>query len=224
MHPRDHADPVVGSGIATCRELGLGGVHALVVESGFEVRVTLGEPERATVRVDDNVVDLVEIRLTGSMLHLGLRPGANVRNATLSAEVTLRALDHATVSGASRMTFPLELVGDGLVLTALGMSEISGPIRLEEVRAGASGASRLALVGEVRRLVVAASGASELQLSGLVAADLDVTLSGASVADVTVRDVLAAEAGGASVLRYAGSPRIVRQQATGASSIEQAEL
>ncbi|MGH3569799.1 MAG: GIN domain-containing protein [Pseudonocardia sp.] len=222
MHPRSHLDVVVGSGVPTCRELGLGGVRALVVESGFTVRVAIGEPEKATVEVDDNIADLVEIRLTGSVFHLGLRPGAQVQEATLSADVTLSALDHVTVGGESRMTFVPELAGQALVLTVLGMSEIGGTIQIEQVRAGASGASRLALTGEVRRLVVAASGASELELSRLVVADLDITLSGASVADVTVDDALAAEVGGASVLRYAGNPQIVRQQATGASTIGRA--
>lgn len=212
---------VVGSGVPTTRELATGAASALIVDSGFAVRLRIGEPASATVRIDDNIAELLEVRCGGSLLHLGLRRGALVRGTCLTAEVTLRTLEQATVSEGSRLRFVDVLTGRDLLLTATVMSEISGDVRFGQVRAGVSGASVLALAGKVGRLVVAASGASELRLADLAAESVEATLSGASLAEVAARDSLAVEAGGASVLRYRGNPHVVRQQATGASSIEQ---
>lgn len=117
------------------------------------------------------------------------------------------------------MSFDSELSGEGLVLSVLGMSEICGPIHIERVQVGMSGASRLELSGAARRLGVSASGACEVMLAGLTVAELDARLAGASTAEVTVRDTLTVQASGASTLRYHGSPRIVRQQSAGASSV-----
>jgi hypothetical protein len=213
-------DAVIGSGRPTTRDVGITGANALVVEAGFAVHVTIGEPERATLRIDDNLVDLVQTRLDGHRLYLGLQPGVSIRASSLSADVTVKQLNEVTASDASVVRFGSELTGDELVLTALSMSEISGPIRVDRVQAGVSGAGRLGLSGRARRLAVAASGASELTLAGLAVAELDARLSGASVADVTVSETIAGEASGASTLRYRGDPRVVRRQSTGASLID----
>ncbi|NMH97851.1 GIN domain-containing protein [Pseudonocardia acidicola] len=215
------ADPPTGSGHPVAVHVPVPGVTTLVVEAGFTVHVHIGEPEQAIVRMDDNVTGMVEARVDGARLRLGLRPGAAVREATLSAEVTVRHLDQVTAGGASQVRFDSDLIGDNLLLTAAGKSEIGGPIRMTRTQAGVSGASRLALSGQVGRLQVAASGASELTLSALAVTDLDATLSGASHADTAVSGTLAGEVSGASSLRYRGSPRTVRRQVTGASSIDQ---
>lgn len=209
----------LGSGKPTMRHVPADGVTVLLVEAGFSVQVTIGEPEEVTVWMDDNLVDLVETRVDGNQLRLGLRPPSRVRGATLSADVTVRSLEQITVSGASQVRLDSELVGARLVLTVLGTSEISGVIRAERVQAGVSGASRLALSGQADKLVAAASGASELVLAELTVADLDAVLTGAAVAEVAVRDTLAVQASGASLLRYRGSPRVTRQQSTGASAV-----
>lgn len=216
-HPRN--GPISGSGTPAVRHVAAPGVTVLLVDASFLVHVRLGEPEQAVIRCDDNLVDLVEARIDGNQLRLGLRPRLQVRAATLYAEVTIRYLEQITAGGASRVRLDSKLVGEGLVLSVLGMSEICGPIRIERVQVGMSGASRLELSGEVRRLGVAASGACELMLAGLAVAELDARLAGASTAEVTVRDTLTVQASGASSLRYHGSPRTVRRQSTGASSV-----
>lgn len=210
---------ISGSGTSTTLYLPTRGVTVLLVDAGFSVHVRIGEPEQAAVRIDENVADLIEAWIESNQLRLGLRPGSHVRNATLSAEVTVRRLDQVTAAGTSQVHLDSELVGERLVLTVLGMSEITGALRVERVEAGMSGASRLVLSGQVERLGITASGASEVMLSGVAVSDLDARLSGASTAEVTVRDTLTVQTSGASTLRYRGTPQIPRQQSTGASTV-----
>jgi hypothetical protein len=179
----------------------------------------MGGPEQATIRMDDNVTDRVEATVTGNQLRLGLIPGASVRNATLSAEVTVGQLDRLGTSGDSRVALVSALTSPTLQLVLAGASAVTGPVTADQVQATVSGAATLGLAGQVKDLRVSAAGASQLSLADLAVRRLDVTLSGASRATVTVSDTLAAQAAGASVLHYRGTPAITHQQISGASSI-----
>lgn len=189
---------VTGSAHTASQVIPLPGVTSLVVEANFVVHVTEGEPEQATVRVNDNLVDLVDATVTGNQLRLGLKPGANVSNPTLSAEVTVAHLDSIDVRGAGQVT---------------------GSIETDHLTATGSGASTLTLSGHVRALQLSGSGASHWLLSDLAVGDLDAILSGASNATVMVSGTLAGQADGASTLRYRGTPTITRQQTSGVASI-----
>lgn len=98
--PRTRA--VSGSGIPATRRVAAPGVTVLLVDASFLVHVRLGEPEQAVIWCDDNLVDLVEARIDGNQLRLGLRPRSQVRAATLSAEVTIRYLEQITAGARAR--------------------------------------------------------------------------------------------------------------------------
>ncbi len=210
---------VTGSGELTSRQFSVTGVTTLDVGGSFVVQVTIGQPEQATIRVDDNLAGLVEATVTGDRLRLGLKPGANVRNATLSADVTVASLDRLTTSGVSEVRFGSDVVGEQLQVDASGASRVAGPVSVDQVLASASGASTIALSGDVGHLDLSGSGTSGLRLPHLSVRDLDVVLTGSSCATVAVRDTLAARASGVSALRYSGTPRITRQETSGVSSI-----
>ncbi|MGH3671824.1 MAG: GIN domain-containing protein [Pseudonocardiaceae bacterium] len=189
---------VTGSAHTASQVIPLSGVTSIVAGANFVVHVTEGSPEQATVRVNDNLVDLVDASVTGNQLRLGLKPGATVSNATLSAEVTVAHLDSLDASGASQVT---------------------GTIDTDHLTATGSGASTLTLSGRVQDLQLSGSGASHWLLSDLTVRDLNATLSGASNATVTVNGTLAGQADGASMLRYRGTPTITRQETSGVAVI-----
>jgi len=213
-------DSVVGSGHLASRVIALPGVTSVVVGASFVVHVTVGNPEQATIRIDDNLADQLDATVTDGTLRLGLKPGSNVRNATLSAEITLRDLGLLSTSGASQVTLDSLVTGPTLQLVASGASQVTGPLGVDHLKASGSGASVLALSGHVGDLDLSGAGTSRLLGPGLTVAALDAVLSGASHATVAVSDTLAATTEGVSVLRYHGTPRITRRQSSGTSSIE----
>lgn len=210
---------VVGSGHLTSRLISLSGVKSVVVGSGFVVHLGIGGAAQAMITMDDNLTDRVQATVIGDQLRLGLLPGMNIRNPTLTAQVTVGQLDRLDTSGVSRVVVVLAPAGPALHLVATGTSEITGPIRVDRLQATTSGAATLALSGQARDLHLSGSGTSRLLLPDLAVQNLDVVLSGTSHATVTVNDTLAAQTTGASALRYRGTPSITRQQASGVSSI-----
>ena len=212
--------PVTGSGRLVSRGIGVAGVTKLDVGATFDVQVTIGEPEQATIRMDDNLTGLVEVAVVGDELRLGLKPGASVRNASLSTQVTVASLDRLSADGLSHVTFGSVIAGEQLQLDAGGSSQVTGVVRADQALASASGTSTLELSGNVGRLDLSGSGTSTLHMPESAVRDLDVELSGASCATVAVSDTVTARTSGVSALRYIGTPQINRDQTSGLSSIE----
>ncbi|MGH3852775.1 MAG: GIN domain-containing protein [Pseudonocardiaceae bacterium] len=210
---------LAGSGRLTSRTIDLSGVTAVAAGAGFVVRLRTGGPARATVTMDDNLTDRVEATVVGDQLLLGIKPGMSVRNATLSAEVTVGQLDRLDASGASRVMLNPTLTSPAVTLVVSGASAVTGPVAVGQVVATVVGAGTLALSGQAQDLRFNAAGASRLPMAELTVRHLDATLSGVSHAVVAVTDTLAAQATGAAVLRYRGAPSVIRSQASGVSSI-----
>jgi hypothetical protein len=210
---------VVGSGRLTSKRLDVAGVTRLDVGSGFIVHVLIGSPEQATIRMDDNLTDLVEASAVGDELRLGLKPDASVRNASLSAEVTVASLDLLSSDGVSRVTLGSVVAGEQLQLDVGGSSQVTGVVRVTQALASVSGTSTLDLSGAAGRLDLSGAGSSTLRMPRLAVRDLNVELSGASCATVAVSDTLTARTSGVSALRYSGTPSINRAETSGLSSI-----
>jgi Putative auto-transporter adhesin, head GIN domain len=212
-------DGLTGSGKLTSRTIDLSGVTSVVAGADFLVHVKTGAPAQAKVTMDDNLVDRIEAAVSGHELRLGLKPGSNVRNATLRAEVTVSRLERLAANGASHATLDSTVTGPALRLVAEGAGQIIGPVQVDRLEASESGASVLNLSGRAGSLHLESVGTSQLHGSELAVDDLDAALSGVSQATVTVNKTLAVTADGVSVLRYRGNPSITRQETSGVSSI-----
>ena len=112
------------------------------------------------------------------------------------------------------------LAADTLSVWLSGASRLSGPIEIDGGRFELSGASNAEPSGSAASLSITESGASELDATALTIDRLTIDLSGASHADVFVTGSLSAGASGASALRYGGSPTISRSETSEASTIE----
>lgn len=214
-------DPVAvaGFGRLISRTIDLSEVTSVVAEADFVVHLRMGGPTQAVVTMDDNLVDRLNATVTGDELRLGIKPGRSVRNATLSAEVTVGRLDRLAASAASRIVLTSTVTSPALQVVVSGAGSVTGPVQIGQVEADVSGTGTLGLSGQVSDLRLRAAGAGRLPLADLTVRHLDATLSGTSHAVVTVSDTLADQTTGASRLRYRGTPEITRSQTSGVSSV-----
>jgi hypothetical protein len=209
-----------GSGKVVTESISISSFSKLQVGSAFEVTVSFGDQEALTLHVDDNLTGHVDAGASSGTLHIGLKPRTSVHDATLKADVIARNLTSIELSGAAQVHFSNEASGRSIKLTASGAGRLDGSFRMDEVELSLSGASNAKLSGNVARLVVSGSGASQLDALDLQSTDLEISLSGASEATVSVSGTIAAVVSGASTLRYKGSPRFTKRDASGASDIE----
>jgi hypothetical protein len=211
---------ITGSGRVVASPVPVSSFSRLEVGGAFHVTATIGSANSVTLHVDENLLDLVDVHVSGDTLHIGTKSGANLHGANLSADATAAELTGVEVSGAAQVT----LIGDtdavSLDLSASGAGQLTGNIGAQHVRLELSGASHATLSGTAGALALEASGASDLQGQDLRVSELTVELSGASSASVTVSGSISAEASGASSLRYFGSPTFTKKDVSGGSSIE----
>ena len=211
---------VGGSGNVVSRQIEVTPFSRLEVSGAFTATVSVGDAEAVTVRIDDNLVDTLDVHVAGDTLHVGLRSGTSVTNATMEADVTVRSLSAIDVSGASDVTLADPLTADAFSVVASGASRLTGAVEVGDGQMELSGASDVELSGSATAFTVTLSGASSLSAGQLTIDQLTIDLSGASDGDVAVTGTLSAGASGASSLRYTGSPTIVRSETSGASSID----
>jgi hypothetical protein len=207
---------VRGSGKVVTKDVAVASFTRLQVSWGFAVTVAVGQPS-LKLRIDDNLDRHLDVGVEGDTLRIGLRRVSSVSDATLQATVTAPSLAQVQGSGSSRVHLQDRLAGDELRVELSGASRLDGPVDLTSATAALSGASQLELSGRTES--ASASGASHLVLQQLQVDALEVSLSGASNAEVSVRRTISASLSGASSLRYRGSPTLTRQDVSGGSSV-----
>lgn len=151
---------------------------------------------------------------------------------TITADQNLLSNIHSEVSGdtlkihSEDSLAPTRGIKIVIQSSALARVNLAGAITLTAQRVAAAslaiasaGASTINVDGSVTSLSVELTGASRLNASGLSAKSVDVSLMGASSADVAVKETLKTTITGAGSLTYSGQPATLEKQITGAGSI-----
>lgn len=192
---------------------------AIDVDSAFDVTVRAADDTDVVVRADDNIIDAVVVAVEDATL--SIRVDGSVRDATLEADVTVPAdaVTSLRVAGAATLTSTDTLTPSTLDITVNGAGRAFVVVDSEAVTVSADGAGVVNASGQAGSLVIDADGASSVRLPQLAVLDAEVTVDGASRADVNVEGTLTARAAGASTIAYSGDPATLDQETSGASTI-----
>jgi hypothetical protein len=201
----DDGETVRGSGSVITEEMAFADFTSVDASNAFEVDIVQSATFSISIRVDDNVLDLLDVSKEGDTLKLGLESGVSLTNTTLEASITMPTLEGLHLSGASK-------------------ANVSGFRSSGTVDINASGASRAILEGSATELTISGSGASNLDLGDFTVDTAEVKLSGASEATVNVRERIdPVDVSGASRLRYLGDPSLENVTTSGASTVEKGD-
>jgi uncharacterized protein YjbI with pentapeptide repeats len=218
----DDSNAIAGSGDLVTREFDFANFDRVDVSNAFVVVVQQSDEFSISVTADDNLMPLVEVKVSGDALHLRLAPRTSVRSPhTLEATITMPALRGVELSGASRFEFIGFTETTPLDFDLSGASFVEGELNGEAVTIELSGASRAELTGTALRLTLEGSGASRAELDGLAVERVtEVDLSGASFAALTVSgEMEQVDLSGASTLEYRGNPTLGDVETSGGSSL-----
>lgn len=214
---------ITGSGNVVSREEQITGFEKLESGWAFHIEITQGETFKVVVRVDDNLLEHVQVSKQDSTLFIGLKEGSrqlNIKDATLEATITMPALAGLELSGASRANVSGFESTSSFDVVLSGASRLSGDIDCGDAAFEASGASHVRLVGTGGNLRIEASGASNVDLDDFEGVNAVVVASGDSTVTVFASGRLDADASGASDVFYTGGPTLGRIEASGGSSID----
>jgi autotransporter translocation and assembly factor TamB len=213
---------ITGSGNVVTQEESLSGFDSVDVSHNFEVSITQGESYSVVIRVDDNLVEHLDVGVQGSTLKIGLMDNRDytILNATMEAEVTMPVLTGLELSGNSHAAITgFAFTGD-FTVDLSGNSSLKGDIEADDVNFDLSGNSEFTLSGSGGDANISLSGNSVIDLSDFPVADVNIDASGASTATVNVSGSLDVDASGASNVYYLGNPSLGTIDTSGGSSVE----
>jgi hypothetical protein len=214
--------PITGSGNVVTQEEPISGFDKVDISQSFEVDISQGENFSVIIRVDDNLVEHLQVVKQGNTLKIGLKPNRNynVRNATMEAEVTMPELTGLDLSGASRATIAGFKSSNDLSVDLSGSSSLVGDIEAAKTNFDLSGGSDANLSGSGQETTIDVAGGSQIDLSNFPVADVTVNAAGGSTATVNASGKLSADASGASQIYYLGDPTLGEIDSSGASSVD----
>jgi hypothetical protein len=234
-------ESITGSGDLVLEAYDLADFTKVDVGHAFDTTIARADEFSVAVTVDDNILENVDVRLDGDTLRIGMKGNDSYRNATMDAAVTMPALSHLKLSGASSAELgsfesnepiKLELEGASRVDCSAMTSEsaifdLEGASRADcrdvttgETEVALQGASSLSLTGAGGDADVSAKGASRADMSGFPVANAKIKLEGASRASVNTDGVLDVDLAGSSDVRYLGEPTLGEVKMRGDSSLE----
>ena len=213
---------LTGSGNVVTQEEAISGFDKVDISQSFSVDITQGENFRVVIRVDDNLIEHLNVVKQGSTLKIGLDPNRSytIRNATMEAEVTMPELVGLDLSGSSDAQVSGFNSSKSLVVDLSGNSGLLGDIQAGDSRFDISGNSSVTITGSAGDVTVDASGSSEVDLTDFPASDGTVDASGASTVTVNLSGRLNADASGSSDIYYLGNPTLGVIDTSGSSSIQ----
>jgi hypothetical protein len=186
-----------GNGHIKTEERKVGSFANIDAGGAFEIEWENGSPA-LRVTTDENLLSYIENDVSGDTLHLSTRehvwPTHRIKVAISSptrAGAKLRGAVKLTANNLSGRAFAVE----------------------------SKGASEVSLSGNIDRLLVDMTGASQLSAAGLQTKTAEISTTGAGDADITVSETLKVVITGAGKVTYSGNPRTIQKQITGAGSI-----
>ena len=215
--------PTSGSGNVVTQEEAISGFDRLDVNQGFQVDVNQGEIFSVVIRVDDNLLEDVQVVKEGSTLKIGLKPGTSyiLEDVTLEADVTMPELIGLDLNGGSHITLKEFTSAAAMDAVLSGGSHLKGDVKTGDASFDLDGGSHVTLSGSAADLTVDAGGGSHAKLAGLKVDNANVEASGGSHATVHPSGTLDAVAKGGSHVKYLGSPTMGTIDDDGSSSIQQ---
>ena len=191
------------------------------LEFGYAIEVELYQADDYSVQIwiDDNLEKYLVTQKGRNNLSIKLNDDNNYNDYTFRAKISMPDLTSLEISGASTTDlFDFENQHD-MTIELSGASKLYGDLITDDLRLDISGASLVELEGTGDDLDVNASGASVLKLGDYEVNDVNLNLSGASVATIFANVVIDAGLSGASVLNWKGDAQIRNITSTGASVI-----
>jgi hypothetical protein len=203
--PIDERQAIVGSGHLVTVTLNFKNFKKIFLSHAFKARIDRGSSYSVRLETDDNIEKYVQGYQSGDEIHIGLEDNS-YRNTTLNVVIVTPDVSLIDASGAAAVTLSGFELSHRVELVGSGASVFKGDFTATEVVLRLSGSSTVDLTGHAETLDIDGSGAMVLHLLDFPVKTCKATLSGGSVSDVSVSDVLEISLSGGSVFRYKGNP------------------
>lgn len=220
---------VSGSGEIVTQEIDIENFDRVTLEGFGSVFITQGQTEELSVETDNNLISLLDIRVRGRELRLGVKRGYDISpTKSVSFNLTVKELNAIELSGsgdfyvdsfqANHLAVSIQgsgnidiqsLVADDLSIDLNG----SGNITIEEldvktVETSLQGSGDIQLEGKTETETVKVGGSGNYLAGDLAALAADISIPGSADITIWASDTLTVRVNGSGDIRYYGQPMI----------------
>jgi len=188
-----------GNGVERSQTFELEPFDSLSVSGKAQVTVSCGQEQSVTITTDENLMELLEIKVSGKRLSAGFKKHVSTRLG-MKLDVTLPELKGFRTAGAANVK----------------LLNVDSP----ELDVRASGAARLNAEGKSDSFSLRISGTGKVDASKLISKKVAVKISGAGEAQIHADEKLTAKISGAGAVYCSGNPGIVEKHVSGAGKIK----
>lgn len=201
---------VRGSGNLTTETRPLGSFHGVQLGLPGSMEITLGDKETITIEAEDNILPLIETKVSGGILQVGLVPGANIQpTKPIKYNLTAKSLDQLATDSVGSIQAPV-LSADNFKATvnSSGNIELAG---LEsksltvEIQSNGDVNIGKGVTGD-QTVVISSSGNYESPDLKSQKANVSIDSSGNAV--IWVTDSLDVVINSSGSVQYYGSPKV----------------
>lgn len=193
------------------------------VANGISVFLSQKENDNVVVEADDNIIQYVETYTDGHTLYVRIKDGIDIKSTdvrkTVNVKVSTLDLENISASGGSKIQFVTPFSLDVLSLAASGGPDIRGELHVDDFSCSISGGGKSSLEGDCKNVSIIASGGSECHFYDLLSDNMNIEISGGSIAELFVNKTLKVFASGGSKIYYKGEGEIIEQVLDGGSII-----
>mgnify|MGYP001243251864 CR=1 FL=1 len=211
---------ITGSGKVVTQDVTVSGFNAVTMGGVGELTITQGDTESLSIEAEDNLLAVMENKVSGGTLVLGTQPGVTI-TPTRPIRYTLMVKDLSKLElaglGDTHMD-ALKTEGLDLVISGSGNLALKN-LSASDVHVTISGLGSMELAGQASSLTLDLKGSGNLNARDLPVKDAKVKISGLGGATIWSSDTLDIQISGAGNLEYYGSPK-VSQSVTGLGNIK----
>lgn len=212
---------MTGSGNIVTEKRSTGNFKRIDAGSKFEVEVKIGSPASVEVEADDNLMPIIETRVSGDELNIHTKGNYSITNGHMKVFVTAPEIRGVKSSGAANIKVLDVLKSDErITFESSGAGNIKAAVDAPKVKAEVSGAGDIELSGRTKDYTVSASGGGNVKSSDLLTENTNADVSGAGSVHVHASVSLKAEASGAGNVYYRGGPANITKNTSGAGEVK----
>jgi hypothetical protein len=195
------------------------------VSGAAKVLVSQGDHPSVKIEGDENLLPYMEVNQIGNKIEVREKPGFNLAPTTdIKVYVTAPIFNDIDASGACDIIGQTKISNpEDLAMYVSGAGDIRMEVDAPRLKAEVSGSGSIYLKGTTKDVYLDLTGAGHAHCYELLSENTKVDISGAGSAEVYASVKLEAEVSGAGNVKYKGNATDVKQDVSGAGSVQKAD-
>jgi hypothetical protein len=188
----------------------------VLLTTDVKVNITQGSPQKVVVSGENNIIDVLFLKVDQGVLEIGFTECVNRHN--LEIDLTMPDIELVNNSGSGEIYGTNFFDVPEIVLRNTGSGNINLGLNTDEIDAAISGSGNIDIEGETEYLYSKISGSGDIHAFKLKSNKANVQVTGSGDADVWVIKVLDVKISGSGSVYYKGKP-VINFNRTGSGNL-----